>query len=207
MRQTYPVKLLSLIGLLMLTACAAPTRLPPPSPEQQVKWQQLQLKLAKIDTWQLRGRMSIHSGDDSWIANVLWEQQPTSYQLQLNTPTGQGVLRLTGSPQQVSLRTAEGDVFNAATAEELLSERMHVNLPVSHLYSWIRGLPVDKVEIENYQLDNSGRLSLLQQANWTINYERYQPVKGISLPSKLALENREFKVKIVISLWDNVSSL
>ncbi|MEN9461620.1 MAG: outer rane lipoprotein LolB [Pseudomonadota bacterium] len=202
MIQIYPVKLLGLIGLLILAGCAAPTRLPPPSPEQQVKWQQLQLKLAKIEVWQLRGRMSIHSGDDSWIANVLWEQQPTNYQLQLNTPTGQGVLRLTGAAQQVSLRTAEGDVFNAATAEELLSERLHVNLPVSYLYSWIRGLPVDKVEIDNYQLDNTGRLSLLQQADWTIHYERYQPVKGVSLPSKLALENQAFKVKIVISLWE-----
>ena len=199
---TYPVKILGLIGLLILAGCAAPTRLPPPSPEQQVKWQQLQLKLAKIDSWQLRGRMSIHSGDDSWIANVLWEQQPASYQLQLNTPTGQGVLRLTATAQQVSLRTAEGDVFNAATAEELLSERLHVNLPVSYLHSWIRGLPVDKIEIDNYQLDNTGRLSLLQQADWTINYERYQPVKGMSLPSKLALENKEFKVKIVVSLWE-----
>jgi outer membrane biogenesis lipoprotein LolB len=61
---------------------------------------------------------------------------------------------------------------------------------------------VDKVEIDNYQLDNNGRLSLLQQADWMITYERYQPVKGVSLPSKLALENKEFKVKIVVALWE-----
>lgn len=201
MRKTF-VKILSVIVVLNLAACAAPMRLPPPSPEQLVKWQQQQQALAKIQSWQLRGRLAIHSGDDSWTASVLWEQKLENYQLQLNTPTGQGVLRLTGTAQQVSLRTAEGDTFTSATAEELLAERLHVNLPVSYLASWIRGLPVDKLEVDNYRVDNAGRLNLLQQADWTVSYERYLPIKGVFLPHKLALENKEFKVRIVISLWE-----
>jgi outer membrane lipoprotein LolB len=184
--------------LLLLAGCANLGV----SPEQQQKWQQIKPALSKIETWQLRGRLALHANNDSWIANVLWEQQPSNYQLQFNTPTGQGALRLNRSGNTVTLTTAEGKIFTASTAEELLSERLHIQLPVSYLQEWIRGLPTEHERIDGYQLDEMGRLSSLQQTNWDIQYERYVAVKDVYLPSKMTLENQQFKIKIIISRWE-----
>ena len=49
--------------------------------------------------------------------------------------------------------------------------------------------------------DEAGQLRRLEQSGWTINYQRYQVVDGISLPAKLRLAREDIAVRIVIDQW------
>ncbi|EIJ42594.1 outer membrane lipoprotein LolB [Beggiatoa alba B18LD] len=173
----------------------------PPTATQLAQWQQHQTRLNAIKTWRITGRIAIQTDSDNWTANTYWTQNKTDYELRFNTPTGQGALLLQGSPQQVTLKTSENETYTAQDPDTLIEEVTHLPLPVSNLYYWIRGLSYGDLVTNTYELDDAGRLSQLQQANWGIRYERYDSFNGYVLPTKLTLTNNQFTVKIVISQW------
>ena len=67
---------------------------------------------------------------------------------------------------------------------------------------WIRGLPAPAASKAEARRDESGRLSQLTQSGWTIKYDRYQLVNGVSLPGKLQLLHDDISVRIVVDKWE-----
>ncbi len=156
----------------------------------------------KLQSWRLNGRIAISTQDDSWTANVYWQQQGPTYQLRFNMPLGQGAVLLEGDDKEVMMRTANHETFKAADPDTLVAQVLKIEIPVSHLYYWIRGIPTPKASIGRYTLDEAKRLHNLQQDGWEIVYGRYVSVYGLFLPNKIFLENDNFKVKLVISQWN-----
>ena len=156
----------------------------------------------QLDYWQLNGRIAISTPNESWTAKVHWQQSGPSYQLRLNTPLGQGALLLEGNDNGVIMRTADNKVFTASDPDTLVTEVLKLNIPVSSLHFWIRGIPTPKPIPQWYYLNDKGHLHRLRQKGWEIEYERYLNFQGIMLPTKIFLENNQFKVKIAISNWN-----
>lgn len=182
------MKKLWLSGLLLLSSCVSLPPLPP-------------LPAAQLNRWQLQGRIAIATPEDTWTAKVYWQQQEQAYQLRFNNPVGQGVIRLEGNERQVVMQTADNKRFSAKDPDTLIAETLQVNIPVTQLNFWIRGVPSPQSSPNHYQLNAAGRLTSLQQNNWQIEYKRYIKVKQWYLPQKLFLENDRFQVKIVITRW------
>jgi len=177
------------ILLLLLLSCAPLTPMP--------SWPAHQLNY-----WLLNGRIAISTPEESWTANVHWQQNGPYYQLRLNAPLGQGALLLEGNDNEVIMRTAENKVFKASNPDTLISKVLKLHIPVSGLHFWIRGIPIPKPAPQWYSLNEKGHLHRLRQKGWEIEYGRYLNFQGINLPTKLFLENNQFKVKIVISNWN-----
>jgi outer membrane lipoprotein LolB len=177
-----------LTSLLLLSSCVSLPPLPP-------------LPAAQLQRWQLQGRIVVSTPEDTWTAKVYWQQQDQAYQLRFNNPVGQGVFRLEGNEQQVVMQTADKKRFSADNPDTLVAETLQVNIPVTHLNFWIRGIPSPQPAPRNYQLNAAGQLTSLQQDNWQIEYKRYIQVQQLYLPQKLFLENDRFQVKIVITQW------
>jgi len=156
----------------------------------------------KLKSWRLNGRIAISTPDDNWTANVYWRQQDQAYQLRFNMPLGQGAVLLEGDDKEVMMRTANHETFKASNPDALVTQVLKIEIPVSHLHYWIRGIPTPKVPIGRYTLDDAQRLHHLQQDGWEIVYGRYVNVYGLYLPNKIFLENDNFKVKLVISQWN-----
>ncbi|MDM8558843.1 lipoprotein insertase outer membrane protein LolB [Candidatus Parabeggiatoa sp. HSG14] len=184
------MKYLLLLALpALLLSCASLPSLPPNNANQ-------------LDSWHLKGRIAIVTEDDSWTANVHWQQQGTDYQLRLNTPLGQGVLLLEGNDISVVMHTANNETFRAHNPDALVAQVLKLEIPVTGLHFWIRGLPSPKTIPTRYVLTKTGYLKSLQQDGWEIEYGRYLNVDGINLPRKIFLDNNQFQVKIVISQWN-----
>ncbi len=177
------------LGLLLLASCVSLPPLPP-------------LAAHHLDKWYLSGRLVIATSQDSWTAKVFWQQQGDAYQLQFSNPVGQGAIRLTGNDQQVVMQTADNKTFVADNPDTLVAENLQVNIPVTDLYFWIRGLPAPQPSPRYYKLNKLAQLSHLHQDDWQIEYKRYMKVQQFYLPQKLFLENEHFQVKIVITQWD-----
>ena len=177
-----------LTGLLLLSSCVSLPPLPP-------------IPAGQLNRWQLQGRIAVSTQDDTWTAKVYWQQQEQAYQLRFNNPVGQGVIRLDGNERQVVMQTADNKRFSANNPDTLVAETLQVNIPVTQLNFWIRGVPSPQPSPRNYQLNAAGQLISLQQDNWQIEYKRYIKVQQLYLPQKLFLENDRFQVKIVITQW------
>jgi outer membrane lipoprotein LolB len=184
------MRLFLVVLVVYLSACVALPKLPP-------------LPASQVDAWRLNGRIGISTDSESWTASVYWQQQEnSSYQLRLNMPLGQGALLLEGDKKGVIMRTADNKTYQAANADALISEVLKLDMPVTNLQFWIRGLPAPDSVVDRYLLNDKKQLRDLQQEGWFISYLHYVNVNGIALPKKIFMENQSFKVKIAIFEWE-----
>lgn len=156
--------------------------------------------LSNIQTWDLKGLIAIRNSRDAWSATWQWHQDKRNYTIGLQGPVGSNSVQLTGTPGSVLLETGDGKKFTSTSPESLLEKQLGWRLPVSSLYYWIRGLPVPNVPAQK-ALDAKGRLSVLAQQGWRIEYSRYLSVNGVDLPGKMTLNNATLNVKLVIKQW------
>jgi len=190
------------VGLFAGCATLPPLSPEPPSDRVARLWQQhVQSVLAQTD-WTLNARIAAHNEDDGWSGTLQWQQGKDTYQLSFIAPFGQGGMRLDGGPQQVEMRTSDGQVLVAADAESLLFQQMGWRLPLNNLRYWVRGVPVPgSGPAPLLGFDEAGRLARMQQSHWKIEYPAYVQMAGLLLPRKVYLENDDLTVRLVIDRW------
>jgi len=194
--KSLPSIFILIMSLLLLSCSTAPI-----TPERSAAWEQWQSQLRKIDQWQMNASIAVRGDKGAWSARVFWQQQKSLYQLRFHVAGGQGIVLLDGSATEVKMRTADRQEFVAPTPDTLLKDILKVEIPVSFLFYWIRGIPSPKERVVDYQLNEFNQLSFLAQVGWKIEFVDYRDVRGHRLPVKLLLENDEYKVKILISQW------
>ena len=87
-------------------------------------------------------------------------------------------------------------------AETLLKQSVGWYVPVSGFRYWVRGLQEPGVDVANQQFDELGRITEMQQADWSISIKRYMDVDGVDLPAKIFMHNDHVKLKLIIQTWD-----
>jgi outer membrane lipoprotein LolB len=186
-----------LICGIVLAGC---TTLAPHASSPATSWAKRQAALLRIAHWKSIGTVGLRTPQAAWSANFHWQQQPTDYHLQLFAPLGAGSITLTGNDKTVKLLTSKGEHYQAATTQDLLFERTGWYLPVEWLRYWIKGIPAPKQSAQ-LKFDNRQRLIQLAQQGWIINYQKYQMVNGIELPSLINLKNDDFTIRISVKQW------
>jgi len=66
----------------------------------------------------------------------------------------------------------------------------------------VRGLQEPGIDMTNQQVDEQGRITERQQADWNISIKRYMDVDGLDLPGKIFMHNDHVKLKLIIQTWD-----
>lgn len=183
-------RLLLVVCLLTLAGCVTV----PPAPPLPAG--------ATSNSWILAGRIAVRAGDQGWHAGLLWRERADHYDLRLEGPLGQGAAELTGRPGRVTLRTANGERYEAASPEELLMRVMGVRMPVSGLRFWVRGRSAPG-PVSREQRDKAGHLTLLSQDGWVIHYEGYSQVQGRALPVRMRLANGDVHLRLIVDRWEN----
>lgn len=199
------LKLFSLAALIALSSChsfspnsAASTADSASAPS----WPQREKQLQAMSGWQLQGVIGVQQTDKNESASFNWQQLDAQhYTLRLFGPFGAGAVDIQGGPSEVSLvSSSQPKPVYSSDAQTLIAQQTGWNMPVRHLYYWVRGLPATGVA-NRTRFDSNHRLSTLQQDGWEIEYLSYSNVNGIDLPNKIKLTNADFKVKMVIKRW------
>ena len=172
--------------------------------DRQLLWQERQTILRHLSQWEVRGRTAVNQGNTAWQAGLNWQESPLSYRIRIMGPFSQGGVKIDGNRQQVVLTTNDGRQLTAGSAEQLLREHYQLDLPVSALRDWIRGLPHLGLPTQGIDLDPLGQITLLKQQDWVIEYPRYIPYDTMTMPKKLLITHPKLSLKIIINRWYDV---
>jgi outer membrane lipoprotein LolB len=183
--------------LAALTSC---TTFSPASPPLKMSWKERQLKLKRLNTWNIQGVIAIHATSNSGSATLNWQQTHQNYVLALFGPLGMGSIQIQGQPGNVLLRNAQGQEYRARSPEQLLHDQTGWDLPISSLYYWVRGLPAPG-PVSKYEFDAYHRIAKLTQQNWQIYFRQYGRFHQNELPTKIELVHPGLKIKLVIYEW------
>ena len=153
------------------------------------------------EQFNLEGRVSVRTGENSFSGGMAWQHSKQQEILLLSTPLGQGVAELRGEPGKVSLKDAEGREYQARDAEALVKEVTGMTLPITGLSWWVVGHPQPGTKFEA-EADSMGRLSVLHQADWRIEFSRYALQGNAMLPGRLlARRGEDLEIRLVVDSW------
>lgn len=181
-----------------IAGCATQPSTPPG--EAQALWQQRQARSYSLDDWTLDGRLGVRLNNEGWSAGLLWEQSGTAYGIEVLGPLGRKAAQLRGDETGVNLITAKNESYSAQDAEQLMRSLLGWGLPLNGLRYWVLGVPDPGDADFTHTLDDYGRLAVLQQAGWVIDYDTYHQVPD--LPRKLSLSSQGVRLKLVVKSWE-----
>lgn len=152
--------------------------------------------------FQASGRLSLRQANQALTATFRWRHRGTDDEIDLASPLGQTVARLTGTSAAVSLRLADGREASAPDWATLTARSLEWALPVDGLVYWIQGAPRPGTRFES-ERGPDGAPSLLRQDGWTIVYQGFtRDGAGELRPSRLTLSYPEIEVRMVVDAWE-----
>jgi len=151
--------------------------------------------------FRLEGRVSVRAGEESFSGGLTWRREAAGEELLLSTPLGQGVAELRGDREGMTLVDAKGRAHRAADADGLVRQALGLELPLGGLAWWVVGQPRPDVPYRA-EADAAGRLAVLEQDDWRIDFSRYEARDGRVLPGKLvARRGSDLEVRLVVDAW------
>lgn len=193
-------RILTALLPLLLAACV-PIWQQKPTATPEMLWQQRLQQQAELTDWAFRGRTAITQNREGWNAGVDWVQQQKDFQIKLSGPFSQGGAELDGDVSLVTLTLDNGEKYTASSPEKLIYDAMGLQLPVSALRDWVRGVPFAQLPVEDKTLDEQGRLLTLKQAGWEIEFKQYMPFQGYSMPAKVFMRYPQLSIRLLVSDW------
>ncbi len=145
--------------------------------------------------WTLKARITT----TDQRANLRWRQQQEQFDLLLRGPFGFGGVRISGTPDQVTIDDGESvEVSNNPQLD--IYQRTGLVVPLAALGWWVRGLPAPH-EPAQLERDIAGHLSVIRQSAWVIHLSDYQPVDGVDMPHSVRMESEPWFLQIDASAW------
>ncbi|MCH9755784.1 MAG: lipoprotein insertase outer membrane protein LolB [Gammaproteobacteria bacterium] len=200
---TQLIKTYTLGLVLLLTACTAPS---PPGVQTDTpntkKPTAARIKAAKhLSSWTITGAVAAKSKRKAWTASLDWKQYNLNrYQLRLFGPLGGGSVLVEKNGRLITYQDG-GKRVTTTNIDQLFYKETGVRVPLHNLYYWVRGVKAPGA-IQSSQYNATGHLITLKQGGYTIQYENYQTVKGIDLPTKLRVAGPGGHLKLVIKHWE-----
>lgn len=152
--------------------------------------------------FRLDGRVSVKTREESFSGGMTWRHASESQELLLRTPLGQGVAELKETVRGVELRDSAGHVHRAVDAEALVRQVLGVALPLKGLAWWVVGTARPDAPFQT-EADEEGRLAVLEQDGWRIEFNRYARVGAYALPGRLvARRDDDLEVRLVVDHWE-----
>jgi len=185
----------------VLSACGTVQPLDTGQAAREPLYEQRLARLAPLDAWTLEGRLAVSDDQDGGSGFLNWQQIRGESQLNFHGALGRGAWRLQTDAAGAQLEFADGRIFRADSIDALVRGQIGWNVPVDKLSWWVRGLAAPGKPGQRV-LDEEGRLSLLNQHGWTIEYGRYAAVDGEAMPSKMTARQADRTVKLAVRKWD-----
>lgn len=175
----------------LISACSTPQKqviIPPSSVEA-------------ITKWQATGRVGIRTSEDAISGNFNWQHTPTTFDLTISGPFGQGTTKISKSQDQIVSLEYKDTKVTGNDPQSLLEQHFGWQFPVTQIAFWARGLAEpNSAAAFSYSADTQ-LLEQLIQDGWTVNYKEYKEVQGLQLPRKLQAIKAPFRVNLIINDW------
>lgn len=193
---------LALLWLLLIGGCATQ---PPVRPSADSALHTAHLKqIAHIQTFHLQGRLAVNADGKGYSGSLTWQHLINTDSIDVFTPLGSKIAHIEKTEAQVTLTNAKGERVSAQDAESLTEKTLGWRLPLNGLSDWALGRPT-QAPISQQQWDATGKLTILEQQGWKIEYLEYQEHMGVPLPQKISLRRENILLKLVVEHWSTPS--
>ena len=152
-----------------------------------------------MEAFEVSGRIALKTPTRQESAGLQWTQTGARHiSLSLSGPLG---LRQATLQQRDNVITLEqdGETRRFDPAQALQTQSTNWTLPLAELSWWLRGLPAPSQPHE--RVLEQGRTVRLTQAGWTLQFEEYQLVNGLSLPKRIRFSGTDVDGKILLKDW------
>ena len=153
-----------------------------------------------ITHWQITGKIAYRSPEKNSSARLRWKQEHGQFNIGLSGPLGQGVVKISGTPQEALIEIAGQEDYYTSEPEHTLIEQIGIDIPLHALPHWILGIPAPH-QVSLSQRDATGRNISIEQAGWNLEYSKYQLVNRFWLPGKISIRKRDKMLLLVINHW------
>ncbi|HET7831917.1 MAG TPA: lipoprotein insertase outer membrane protein LolB [Gallionella sp.] len=177
---------LSLFWLVLVGGCALmPAAMPTARPAQP-----------EATPFALNGRIAVRYDSTRQSAGLRWVHRPQSDEILLLAPLGQTAARIYRDATGARLESGE-QYHEAEDVEALMQQVLGWHFPLAGMHYWVLGLaaPGSQAQIER---DSEGRVEVLHQDGWEVQYLRYAGDRADSLPARLQLSRDKLQVQLLI---------
>lgn len=178
-------------ALALLAACAG---MEPVAPLEQVA----RLPRDQIATFQLEGRIAVRRGEENFSAQLDWQHTPTTDEIAVSGPFGQGYAQLSANLSGARLITKDHKEIAAADLDALSGKIFGATLPVAGMAHWVLGRAASNGAV---MVNAQGRLAGLSEQGWAIEYQRYESDAADALPVLLRAVRDDVEVRLKIDVW------
>ncbi len=156
-----------------------------------------------VDELTLAGRLSVRypvkDKTQSLQGKFLWSQRRDGTDIELYSPLGQTLARITIAPGLATLEQSGGERRQAASADLLTEEALGWPLPVNGMRYWLQG----------FARDAGGRLQAampqgpeqLESDGWRLSYPSWQASGQVAVPKRIDAQLGEIVLRFVIDDW------
>lgn len=184
---------------LLLGACRG-VEVRDPGPANEALYQQRIAQASALDEWGFSGKLSLDDGQEGGSGTLRWNVRDQSTVLDFRGAMGRGAWQLQITPHGATLTEADGSTLSAPDVESLVHDRIGWHVPVDALAWWVRGLEAPGPASAR-DVDADGRLVMLEQSGWNIEFGRYTTADGLDLPARLEARSGDHRVKLAIGAW------
>lgn len=186
------LSLIRIIGLTLIALALSACQLRPTTTAQFENPGQIQ-------QWQMSGKLGYRTANDGGSATFDWRQQPQRGDIHFSGPLGFGSADLHWDSGRAELITAK-ESYQARSPGELAWHLTGFWLPVSALQYWARGLPWPGAP-SDAEYDDQQRLTSLEQLGWSLTFDRYEPIAGVTLPYRIKAQQNSNRFTLLIKDW------
>jgi outer membrane lipoprotein LolB len=111
----------------------------------------------------ISGRFSITNAKDNNYGNFTWVRQSPNENLELRSPIGNTVAKITIESGLATLET-DGKTYHGQDLDSMLEKNLGFTLPMESLHYWIQGIALPNVPIEASLSDG------FIQLGWKVEY-------------------------------------
>lgn len=153
-----------------------------------------------IREFAIDGRISVTRANERAQASIVWRHSAgASDNIDVFSPVGGQMARLSSSPDGAQLITAEQERLVAPTAEELSARVFGSPLPLKGMPDWVLGRAAG--EPVSARRDSLGRFEYLAEAGWVVRYLEYENGDAAALPRTMDFERGDLRVRLRVDAW------
>jgi outer membrane lipoprotein LolB len=154
----------------------------------------------RLEHWTAAGRLALAAGGEGGSGTFTWAQQSATTRLELRGPFGTGALQIIVTPDSLSVADGAGRAVDAEAARAELRARLGADLPWGSLRYWMLGVPAPDAPAEVSEAA-AAPLRLIEQSDWSIGYDAFTAVGGLSLPRRLTATSGGVRVRVLVDRW------
>lgn len=177
----------ALAAAAMLAACAALEPAPKP--------------VTRAAPFDFVGRVAVNYDGRAFSGSLRWEHTAERDEIWLLTPLGQAFAHIVGDAEGAIYTGADRRQLRGRDIESLARRALGWELPIAHLSWWVQGAIAPAAVIQQVERDGQGRLAILGQEDWRINYTHFPPEQHGGRPRRLDIAASGQEIRLLIDNW------